>query len=73
MPDPVTKITWENVILVSEKTALELGFPAEDFIFGSHALTKKDSPRGTPTARLSVNGKVHQDATTAARLSRMAR
>jgi MoCo/4Fe-4S cofactor protein with predicted Tat translocation signal len=57
MPDPVTKITWENVILVSEKTALDLGFPAEDFMLGSNALTQQDHPRGAPTARLTVNGK----------------
>lgn len=57
MPDPVTKITWENVILVSEKTSRDLGFSAEDFQYGSDALVAKDHPRGTPTARLSVNGK----------------
>jgi MoCo/4Fe-4S cofactor protein with predicted Tat translocation signal len=57
MPDPVTKITWENVIMVSEKTARELGFPAEDFRYGNDDFTNRDHPRGTPMAGLSVNGK----------------
>ncbi|HTG45558.1 MAG TPA: TAT-variant-translocated molybdopterin oxidoreductase, partial [Verrucomicrobiae bacterium] len=57
MPDPITKITWENVILVSQATAQQLGFRLEDFIFGSHPLTQKDHSRGVPTGRLSVGGK----------------
>lgn len=57
MPDPVTKITWENVILVSEKTAADLGFPKSDFVYGANPYTQKDHPRGTPVASLTVNGK----------------
>ena len=57
MPDPVTKITWENVILVSRQTALDLGFSENDFRFGAHELRQKDHPRGVPTGRLTVGGK----------------
>ncbi len=57
MPDPVTKVTWENVILVSEATARELGFPREEFMFGSHQLLQRDYPRGVPVVRLAVSGK----------------
>lgn len=57
MPDPVTKITWENVILVSEKTATDLGFPKSDFVYGSNPMTQNDHPRGTPVATLQINGK----------------
>ena len=57
MPDPVTKITWENLILVSEQTAKDLGFTADEFVLGSHQLLQQDHPRGVPTARLVVGGK----------------
>ena len=57
MPDPVTKITWENVILVSRQTALDLGFSEDAFRFGAHDLRKNDHPRGVPTARLAVGAK----------------
>ena len=29
LPDPITKVTWDNVILVSQKTANALGLPAK--------------------------------------------
>lgn len=32
LPDPVTKITWDNVVLVSRKTAQELGVKNHDVI-----------------------------------------
>jgi molybdopterin-containing oxidoreductase family iron-sulfur binding subunit len=32
MPDPVTKIVWDNVVLVSRKTALELGVKDSDVV-----------------------------------------
>jgi Fe-S-cluster-containing dehydrogenase component len=57
MPDPVTKITWENVFLVSKKTANDLGFADAEFMYGTHDLRKKDHPRGVPTAKLTVGGK----------------
>jgi molybdopterin-containing oxidoreductase family iron-sulfur binding subunit len=57
MPDPVTKITWENVFLVSKKTANDLGFADEEFMYGTHELVQKDHPRGVPTATVSVGGK----------------
>jgi len=61
MPDPITKITWENVILVSEKTAKDLGFPPEAFFFNA-ALSKESlllntSPRGVPRVKLTLGGK----------------
>ncbi len=57
MPDPITKVTWENLILVSHTTAQQLGFKLEDFMFGSDALLQRDHPRGVPTGRVTVNGK----------------
>jgi MoCo/4Fe-4S cofactor protein with predicted Tat translocation signal len=57
MPDPVTKITWDNVFLVSKKTANDLGFPDTDFMYGTHELRQKDSPRGVPQATLTVGEK----------------
>lgn len=57
MPDPVTKVTWENVILVSQQTAKALGFAEADFMYGTHYLLKQDHPRGVPTARVTVGGK----------------
>jgi MoCo/4Fe-4S cofactor protein with predicted Tat translocation signal len=57
MPDPVTKITWENVLLVSRQTALDLGFSEDDFRYGAHELRKNDHPRGVPTGRLVVGNK----------------
>lgn len=57
LPDPVTKITWENVILVSKKTANDLGFADAEFMYATSDLLKKDHPRGVPTARVTVGGK----------------
>jgi MoCo/4Fe-4S cofactor protein with predicted Tat translocation signal len=57
MPDPVTKVSWDNLILVSEKTALDLGLRKEDFMFGTNVLLQRDNPRGVPTGRLTVGGK----------------
>ena len=57
MPDPVTKITWENVLLVSKKTANDLGFADAEFMYSTNELLKKDHPRGIPTARLTLGGK----------------
>jgi len=57
MPDPVTKITWENVILVSRKTAVDLGFTEDEFRLGASSLKKNAHSRGTPTARLTLGGK----------------
>ena len=61
MPDPVTKITWENAILVSRKTAMALGFSDKDFFYSdplaSDELMRQTSPRGIPLVKLTVNGK----------------
>jgi molybdopterin-containing oxidoreductase family iron-sulfur binding subunit len=32
LPDPITKVTWDNLILVSRKTASELGVANEDLV-----------------------------------------
>jgi MoCo/4Fe-4S cofactor protein with predicted Tat translocation signal len=32
LPDPVTKITWDNAVLISRKTARELGFQNGDIV-----------------------------------------
>ena len=61
MPDPVTKVTWENLILVSQKTAEELGFSLQDFHYhdavAKTELLKQTSPRGVPMVTLTLNGK----------------
>jgi molybdopterin-containing oxidoreductase family iron-sulfur binding subunit len=57
MPDPVTKVTWENLIIISEQTAKNLGLRLEDFMYGSVPLLQRDHPRGVPTGRLSIGGK----------------
>ncbi len=57
MPDPITKVSWDSLILVSQATAKQLGFRLEDFMYGSDVLLQRDSPRGVPTGRVSVNGK----------------
>jgi len=58
MPDPVTKVTWENLILVSEATAKSLGYNLQDFMYAAgKSMTERDHPRGVPTARLSIGGK----------------
>ena len=61
MPDPVTKVTWENLILVSQKTAADLGFSPENFHYhdavASSKLLEQTSPRGVPLVRLTLGGK----------------
>ncbi|HEV8540775.1 MAG TPA: 4Fe-4S dicluster domain-containing protein, partial [Verrucomicrobiae bacterium] len=57
MPDPVTKVSWDNLILISEKTAGDLGFRNEDFMYGTTTLLRQDNPRGVPTGRLTVGGR----------------
>jgi molybdopterin-containing oxidoreductase family iron-sulfur binding subunit len=58
MPDPVTKVTWENLLLVSEETAKNLGFSLKDFMYreGEH-MTDHDHPRGVPVGSLTLGGK----------------
>ncbi len=57
MPDPITKVTWDSLILVSHDTAVALGFKMEDFMYGTDPLLQRDHPRGVPTGRVTVNGK----------------
>ncbi len=47
MPDPVTKMTWDNVILISERTAHELGFQVRD---------EEKGKLEVPVARLELHG-----------------
>ncbi len=49
LPDPITKITWENVLLMSVKTARE---------HGVHFENKEVGKLKVPVARLEINGKV---------------
>ncbi|MEO8425911.1 MAG: TAT-variant-translocated molybdopterin oxidoreductase [Verrucomicrobiota bacterium] len=32
MPDPITKMTWDNAVLISRKTAVELGVKSNDIV-----------------------------------------
>ena len=60
-PDPISKITWDNVALVAPKTAKELGI--YDQIIGLETTTASRSPdnegekRKSPMVRVEVNGK----------------
>ena len=49
MPDPITKITWENVVLVSPATAKELGV--------SNAAYAKDGQYHQPVIRVTVGSR----------------
>ncbi|HVY71742.1 MAG TPA: TAT-variant-translocated molybdopterin oxidoreductase, partial [Verrucomicrobiae bacterium] len=48
LPDPIHKITWENVILLSPKTAKDLGLTIVD---------KEDNRLESPVVRVEVNGR----------------
>ena len=48
MPDPITKMTWENVVLVSEKTAADLGLKIKDH---------ENNRLKVPVVRVQVNGR----------------
>ncbi|MEP6663876.1 MAG: 4Fe-4S dicluster domain-containing protein, partial [Verrucomicrobiota bacterium] len=48
LPDPVTKMTWENVILLSEKTAKDLGL-----IIVNH----EDNRLKVPWVKIQLNGR----------------
>jgi len=48
LPDPVTKMTWENVILLSRKTAEELGLLIRD---------RENNNLLVPVVRLTVEGR----------------
>jgi molybdopterin-containing oxidoreductase family iron-sulfur binding subunit len=47
LPDPITKVAWDNVILLSERTARELGFPP---------LSETSRRPEAPVGRLSLGG-----------------
>jgi MoCo/4Fe-4S cofactor protein with predicted Tat translocation signal len=59
-PDPISKLTWDNVALVAPKTAKELGI--YDQIIGIETSTASRSPddegenRKSPMIKLEVNG-----------------
>lgn len=40
LPDPITKITWDNVILMSPATAEKLGLPASNRIGGKYNMSR---------------------------------
>jgi len=60
-PDPMTKLTWDNAIIVSPKLATELGFDTKTgrFLIGGIAKNNANFKRGreeAPLARLEVDG-----------------
>ncbi|MCC6415966.1 MAG: TAT-variant-translocated molybdopterin oxidoreductase, partial [Opitutaceae bacterium] len=59
-PDPITKITWENAILISPRLAKDLGYnPTESFIQVAR-MPLADSERGVemaPVGEVTVNGR----------------
>ena len=60
-PDPITKLTWDNAILISPALATELGFDtkAGDFLIGGVARKSSRFKRGreiSPMAELTVGG-----------------
>ncbi len=60
-PDPITRLTWDNAILISPKLAKDLGYDPKAHTFLKIASMKSESyKRGrevAPMAKLSVNGK----------------
>ncbi|NDV60886.1 TAT-variant-translocated molybdopterin oxidoreductase [Puniceicoccales bacterium CK1056] len=68
-PDPITKLTWDNAILISPALALELGFDtkAGDFLIGGVAKKSSNFKRGREESRIAeltvdgvtVRGPVH--------------
>ncbi|MDB6067757.1 MAG: ttrB [Pedosphaera sp.] len=48
LPDPITKLTWENVFLMSLKTARDLGVYVEN---------RENNRIGSPLATIEVNGR----------------
>jgi molybdopterin-containing oxidoreductase family iron-sulfur binding subunit len=58
MPDPVTKVSWDSLLLISEQTAKNLGLSLKEFMYASgEHMTQKDNPRGVPVGRVTLNGK----------------
>lgn len=60
-PDPMTKLTWDNAILVSPKLATELGFDTKsgEFLIGGVAKKSANFKRGREESRvaeLTVDG-----------------
>jgi molybdopterin-containing oxidoreductase family iron-sulfur binding subunit len=68
-PDPMTKLTWDNAILISPKLALELGFDTKsgEFLIGGVAKKSANFKRGREESRIAeltvegvtVRGPVH--------------
>jgi MoCo/4Fe-4S cofactor protein with predicted Tat translocation signal len=68
-PDPMTKLTWDNALIISPALALELGFDtkAGDFLIGGVAKKSSNFKRGREESRIAelkvgdvvVRGPVH--------------
>jgi MoCo/4Fe-4S cofactor protein with predicted Tat translocation signal len=68
-PDPMTKLTWDNAILVSPKLAMELGFDTKsgEFLIGGVAKKSANFKRGREESRIAeltvdgvtVRGPIH--------------
>lgn len=54
-PDPVTKLTWDNAILISPALAKHLGFDTKsgDFLIGGIAKTSSNFKRGSEISRVA--------------------
>jgi molybdopterin-containing oxidoreductase family iron-sulfur binding subunit len=54
-PDPITKLTWDNAILISPALAKELGFDtkAGDFLIGGVAKKSSNFKRGREVSRVA--------------------
>jgi molybdopterin-containing oxidoreductase family iron-sulfur binding subunit len=68
-PDPITKLTWDNALMISPALALELGFDTKsgDFLIGGVAKKSANFKRGREESRIAeltvdgvtVRGPVH--------------
>jgi molybdopterin-containing oxidoreductase family iron-sulfur binding subunit len=63
MPDPITKVTWDNVVMVSQKTAKALGLPTKrsgkvpENLSPAEAADAKDGQYDQPVVKITVGGR----------------
>jgi molybdopterin-containing oxidoreductase family iron-sulfur binding subunit len=62
MPDSITKVTWDNVVMMSQKTAKSLGLPTKrsgkipDDLSPAEAADAKDGQYDQPVVKITVGG-----------------